>query len=236
MEKLLKSILFLDLKTVGKVATFDDLDETYRQLWLKSERLGQDDLLLAQMSYLKKAALIPEFNTIVAISLGYFNFDHDSCELRVKTLNPESEYECLQNFNLIYNQFERKRKDWYLMTYNGYNFHYPLLYKKYLIHDIPLPRTLSLLNRRPWHLKHKDFTECWPTTNRRGTPLALLGHSFGLLPPEAILNNETLHEEYYDGNTDLILHQSYNNLVLLVKLFLKVHQLKVHLDEDLRLV
>lgn len=236
MEQLLKPLLFLDIKTIGKVATFDDLDATYRQLWLKSERLGPDDLVLAQMSYLKKAALIPEFNTIVTMSLGYFKFEHDSCQLRIKMLNYESEYECMKNFNLIYNQFEKKAKHWYLLTYNGYNFHYPLLYKKYLMLDIPLPQSLSLLNRRPWHLKHKDFTEYWPSSNRGGLPLALLAHSFGVLPPDAILNNEKLHEEYYQGNAALVVEQSYNNLVLLAKLFLKVHQLKLRLDENLNLV
>lgn len=236
MEKLIRAPLFLDIKTVGKVATFDDLDDTYQNLWLKSEGLGQADLALAQMSYAKKAALIPEFNTIVAMTLGYFKFEGGEGQFSVKILDHASEHECMKNFNLIYNQFERKKRDWYLLTYNGYRFHYPLLYKKYLIHGLSLPLSLSLLKCRPWQLRHKDFTDYWPNMNKRGLPLTLLGHTFDLLPASVVLNNERLHEEYYQGNNDLIVEQSYNNLVLLAKLFLKVHQLKLSLDEDLKLV
>ena len=233
MENLLRPVLFLDLKTIGKAANFNDLNPIYQALWLKREKLSEDDLDLASISYLKKAALIPEFNTIITMSLGYFKFEADSCQFRIKTLNGASEYELLKKFNSIYNQFDRRTKNWYLLAYNGYNFHYPLLYKKHLICDIRVPQGLSLLNRKPWSLKHKDFSEYWPSWNKRGTSLTLLGYSFGILPDDTILGNEKLHEIYYQGNQKLIQMQSYNNLVLLAKLFLKVHELNLTLDEDL---
>ncbi len=230
------SIFFLDIKTVGRSAHFSDLDKASKFFWLKKKKLSaedENDFSLAEQSFWQEAALSVEFNKMIVMSIGYFKFENKVLTFRIKTINYKDEKSLILAFNKIYENLEKRSKPWHLIAYNAYNFHYPLLYKKYLLYDIKLPPSLSLLHRKPWQLSHKDFIEYWQTWDKNYTSLKLLAHTFGFLPSGNILDNKHIHQIYYqEESVDKILQISQQDLILLAKLYLKIQQLPYQLGEE----
>ena len=67
----LNKLLFLDIETVPKKATFDELSDTEKELFaVKTQYQRSEDQSPA--SFYERAGIWAEFGKIVCISVGYF--------------------------------------------------------------------------------------------------------------------------------------------------------------------
>ncbi|NMD01475.1 MAG: 3'-5' exonuclease, partial [Bacteroidales bacterium] len=92
----LNKILFLDIETVPQYPKFEDLPESFKQLWTeKAERIDKekkaDDLY-------ERAGIYAEFGKIICISVGLVYQVNNQYFIRIKSYFGHDEKELLTRF------------------------------------------------------------------------------------------------------------------------------------------
>lgn len=202
-------MLYIDIETVPAFKTFNDADERTKQLFKKKMRMeiepqveagGTDEDEVAYYLYPEKAGLFAEFNKIVCISLGTVV---DKKALLDGSIAPESIY--IKSFasdnekdNLI--ALAGALKTGYQMcAHFGKGFDYPVLCRKYIIHQIPMPQLLNISGLKPWEVPLHDTQDMWKFGDlRHSCSLDLLAHCFGLPSPKDEMDGSEVGHYYYN--------------------------------------
>lgn len=92
----LENILFLDIETVSEKSSFDQLDETTKELWAHKSQYQRKDAFTAEEFY-ERAGIWAEFGKIICISVGYFTLQKEERSFRITTFYGE-EIKLLQDF------------------------------------------------------------------------------------------------------------------------------------------
>lgn len=200
-------MLYIDIETVPAFKTFDDADERTQELFTKKMRVeieadgGQrDPYEIAKELYPERAGLFAEFNKIVCISLGTVV---DKKALLDGSIAPESIY--IKSFasdnekdNLI--ALAGALKTGYQMcAHFGKGFDYPVLCRKYIIHQIPMPQLLNISGLKPWEVPLHDTQDMWKFGDlRHSCSLDLLAHCFGLPSPKDEMDGSEVGHYYYN--------------------------------------
>ena len=85
----LEKVLFLDIETAAQHPNFEQLDDTFKQLWeTKSKSISKEDET-PEEAY-SRAGIYAEFGKIICISVGFVRYVGGSKELRLKSFFDKS--------------------------------------------------------------------------------------------------------------------------------------------------
>ncbi|MGC1514294.1 MAG: 3'-5' exonuclease [Maribacter sp.] len=196
LEKIpLESILFLDIETVPEKESFDQLDETTKELWEHKSRYQRKAEISADAFY-DSAGIWAEFGKIICISVGYFIVKEGLKNFRVTTFHGD-EPALLQEFKSLVNTHFSAPKN-VMCGHNGKEFDFPYIARRMLIHGISLPYKLDLFGKKPWEIPHLDTMELWKFGDyKHYTSLKLMAHVLGIPSPKEDIDGSMVRDVFY---------------------------------------
>ncbi|MCL2131085.1 MAG: 3'-5' exonuclease [Lentimicrobiaceae bacterium] len=195
----LESILFLDIETVGAVASYQQLDPKMKSFWDKKAESFKKEPEDSPEKLYQKAGIYAEFGKIVCISVAFFK---DGL-LRIKSFANNDEKTVLQEFAHLLNAYFYKPHH-RLCAHNGKEFDFPYLCRRMLINALPLPSILNVAGKKPWETPFLDTLELWKFGDyKHYTALDLLAAIFGIPSPKDDIDGSMVHTTYWEHN-DLV--------------------------------
>ena len=198
---------FIDIETVPAFRTFNHADKRTQELFKKKMRMEIQEQMskgnlneteIAYYLYPEKAGLFAEFNKIVCISLGtVLSSGKNELEglesLYIKSFASDDEKD-----NLIALAGALKAS-YQMCAHFGKGFDYPVLCRKYVIHQIPMPQILNISGLKPWEVPLHDTQDMWKFGDmRHSCSLDLLAHCFGLPSPKEEMDGSQVGHYYYN--------------------------------------
>lgn len=189
-------ILFFDIETCRGEEIFNKDSLQYKE-WAWTQRNKETNVIPKEKkiisSYLKKAALFPEFGKIVCISVGYIHNEN----IMVRAITGE-EKDILKEFIILVNKTGRK-----LCNHNAIQFDLPYIRKRFFINGLSEYLTKQQGNDagcKSWHLEDNviDTMDIWRGTGFANTGLSTLAMVFGI-PAKEQLNGSQVSDYYYKG-------------------------------------
>jgi 3'-5' exonuclease len=189
----LEKILFLDIETVPLVYNYTDLNESTRDLWDKKWQYHKE---VTPSQHYNKAGIYAEFAKVVCIGLGYYHQN----KFRVTTIASANELEVLNQFSDLLKQ--HFNTEYHLLcAHNGKEFDFPFLCRRFLINNLPLPKTLQIQGKKPWEVKHIDTMDLWKFGDIKNfSSLNLLAHVFGIPSPKDDMDGSMVSKTFYEEN------------------------------------
>lgn len=193
----LRGIHFIDIETVPVVNDYPMAQEL-GMIFNKKFGKELDELPLTPAIGLtydtqnkfwgSKAGLYAEFGKIVCVSIGKMQ----ATKFYIKTICSRDEKTLLTQLS------EQLSKVNVLCAHNGKEFDYPMLYRRYLINDLPVPQTLVVAGKKSWDIPHLDTMEMWSHMQwKYRCSLELLAHVLGLPSPKKEMDGSQVAEVYY---------------------------------------
>lgn len=226
----LRDILFLDIETVACEACFDDLNERLKMQWsrkagfLRRSPDQSDDMLFKD-----RAGIQAEFGKIICIAVARF-VDSDSGDpvLRTRVYASHNERELLTTFKNMMEKMDPNTLK--LCAHNGKEFDFPYLCRRMLINDIALPAALNIAGRKPWEIPHLDTMEMWKFGDfKHYTSLDLLAAIFEIPTSKSDIDGSQVNSVYYEsGDLDRIKEYCMRDVIVLVRLFLKLKTIRLN--------
>ncbi len=146
----MQGILFIDIETVAnlypaiKTVPQDFAHRFRREL---SDIPSEDHMNF----FYEKAGLFAEHNKIIAISLGVMKGD----KFYVRAYTSKHEKEILSNIALKVIEYKT------IAGHNIKEFDCPVMMRRFLINDLPVPSILNSMNTKPWDLPYRDTMAMW---------------------------------------------------------------------------
>lgn len=202
----MQKIIFVDTETVPIYENFEECkekDPILATLWEKKAKNSTKDIGW------ESAGLYPEFNKIVAISFGAF----DGKIIRIKSFVGSDERALIVEFNQALTIFINSGYH-SLCAFNGENFDFPCLSKKYVKYQIPIPSILSTLFKKPWETSLIDPFKLWKfnSYNEQNANLELICHMLGVPSPKIEISGEDVKEAFFkEGEMGLVKIGQYCN-------------------------
>ena len=195
-----KTVLFLDLETVGQHHSLSNAGEVTYQFWQKkAAQIDRQAEFGPAVLYRKKAGIYAEFGKIVTIGVGFIRSNqHAEKQLIISDFSGDDEPEVLKKFiKFIENNFNQEHL--YLCAHNGKEFDFPYLCRRMIINEIPIPKVLSLSGKKPWEIKHIDTMEMWKFGDRKQyTSLDLLAYILNIPSSKTEIDGSQVHDVYYE--------------------------------------
>ena len=200
-------MFYIDIETVPAFKTFEDADERTQELFKKKMRMELQTIVDGKVSdvdeaayylYPEKAGLFAEFNKIVCVSLGTI-ISHDNRpeknteSIYIKSFAAENEKDSLIALAAAL------KNGYQMCAHFGKGFDYPVLCRKYVIYQIPMPGILNISGLKPWEVPLHDTQDMWKFGDMRHTAsLDLLAHCFGLPSPKSEMDGSEVGHYYYN--------------------------------------
>lgn len=194
-------LLIIDIETVPKVPSFENLSENWKELWIEKVSKTMPELD-SQDSFKKKAGILAEFGKIICISVAYFleNEKKELC-LKVKNVSGHNEKEVLEGFIKITNQFQKKFKQFQFAGHNIREFDIPFICRRMIVNQISLPEYFKLQEKKPWEIKMLDTLSWWKFGDYKNfTSLHLLANVLGIPTSKIDMDGSQVQEVYYVEN------------------------------------
>jgi predicted PolB exonuclease-like 3'-5' exonuclease len=223
----IENILFLDIETVPLVYRYADLNAAGKELWDKKWQYKQD--VSPEQQY-QKSGIYAEFAKVVCIGLGYYH----QGKFRITTLAADDESTILQQFSDLLAQHFNADKH-FLCAHNGKEFDFPFLCRRFLIHNMALPRLLQLQGKKPWEVKHLDTMDMWKFGDVKNfSSLNLLAYVFGIPSPKDELDGSMVGKTYYEEhNLKKIETYCMKDVITLARVYNRFAGLGNLADEDI---
>jgi hypothetical protein len=189
----IEKILFLDIETVPVVYKYTDLNGSTKELWDKKWQYNKE---ISPENQYAKAGIYAEFAKVIVIGLGYYHQN----KFRVKTISSHNELEILNQFSDLLKQHFNSYAH-LLCAHNGKEFDFPFLCRRFLINNLPLPKTLQLQGLKPWEVKHIDTMDLWKFGDVKNfSSLNLLANVLGLPSPKDDMDGSMVGKTFYEEN------------------------------------
>lgn len=227
---MLPKVFFLDIETVPRWPSFDEVPPAFRKLWEhKAAMLSRAPEETAETLY-QRAGIYAEFSKIICISSAYF---HEN-KLRVKSFAGDNEKELLEDFARAVNQFFRG-SDYLLAAHNGKEFDFPVIARRMLVNGIELPSPFDIAGKKPWETPYIDTMELWKFGDYKNyTSLALLATLFDLPTPKDDISGADVGMVYWQHH-DLqrIVNYCQKDTITVARLFQKFRGETPVTDDDI---
>lgn len=215
----IENILFLDIETVPAQPDYNNLSDTFKELWdkkLKRIAKYQDDATPEQLY--NRAGIYAEFGKIICISVGYLKEN----KFRIKSFFGDDEKILLKNFAELLNNHYNKSNQ-YLCGHNGKEFDFPYIARRMLVNDIILPNILDTAGKKPWEVSHLDTMELWKFGDYKNyTSLSLLAAIFNIpTPKDDIDGSEVANVYWHDNDLNRIATYCQKDTLTVAQIFLK---------------
>lgn len=142
----------------------------------------------------RQAGLYPEFGMICAIGIS----EPSGVPTSTTASTLKEEKEALVDLSQILGETEA------LVGHNLKGFDLPFLAKRYLYHDLPVPKTLRVAGKKPWELVHIDTMELMKFGG--GMSMSLLSACFllGLGDPKQSIQGSDVYSLFKQNKIDQI--------------------------------
>lgn len=231
------NILFLDIECVSAQPSYDDLDETFQELWHQKakslmrktgeEPSGEE----VEMLYTGKAAIYAEFGKIICISVGIVVRDGEqNLNVRLKSFSHQDEKQLLKDFCQLLNQYYNNPDKHFLCGHNIKEFDIPYICRRLVIHQLEFPKLLQLHGKKPWEIKYLiDTMELWKFGDiKTFTSLKLLAAVLGFPSPKDDIDGSDVGRVYWEEqDIDRIALYCEKDVLATVQLFLKFRRLPI---------
>lgn len=194
----LDKIFFLDIETVPQFEKYENVPETFKELWnLKADRIIKDESASAEDVY-ERAGIYAEFGKIVCISVGLFTKKDNSLQFRLKSFYGDDEKQILADFGQMLDVHFNVNKN-YLCAHNGKEFDFPYISRRMIIHGLPLPEPIDNWGKKPWETVHLiDTMHLWRFGDYKSyTSLNLLCASLDIPTPKDDISGKDVWKVYW---------------------------------------
>lgn len=195
----LAKILFLDIETVRGKKHFEELPEGMKAMWEhKAKSIKTEEEQAIEEKYNDRAAIYAEFGKVVCISIGFVHWIEDVPHIKLKSFFGADEAQVLTDFGNLLNS---KFKDWKLCAHNGKEFDFPYLCRRFLIHQIAIPKLLAVQGLKPWEVPFVDTMELWKFGDYKSyTKLELLCQVFDIPTPKDDMDGSMVGKVFWEEN------------------------------------
>jgi uncharacterized protein YprB with RNaseH-like and TPR domain len=225
----LERILFLDIETVPYCENYNDLNETFRELWdLKAERIKQNDDETPESLY-ERAGIYAEFGKIVCISTGFFYEN----SFRIKSFASKDEKTLLNDFANLLVKLNKPKQT--LCAHNGKEFDFPYICRRMIVNSVKIPKLINMAGRKPWETSFLDTMELWKFGDYKSyTSLALLSALLGIPTPKDDINGADVAKVFWKENDlERIVKYCQKDTLTVAQLLLKFQGLPLLTDEQI---
>ena len=146
----LENLLLIDIETVSEHATFNELNEDWKQLWEEKVQRQLPEDVTAEAFYPQRAGVMAEFSKVICISVGYFKREVKAIQLRVKSFYGHDEKILLEEFIAALQKMEINSNKWSFTGHNIKEFDIPFICRRLLINSLAVPPFLDFQNMKPW--------------------------------------------------------------------------------------
>ena len=198
---LTENLLFIDIETVSEKATYQNLTENWQELWTeKTQRILPSENTVAEF-YEQRAGVMAEFAKVICISIGYFKYEGEVMQLRIKSFYADEEKKVLQDFIATLNQMEIQNNKCCFAGHNIKEFDIPFLCRRLLINGMPIPEYIDFQNMKPWETNSIDTFQYWRFGDYKNyTSLKLLAAALGIASPKDDIDGSQVGEVYWKEN------------------------------------
>ena len=194
----LEKFLFIDIETVSQSASFNSLNEEWKQLWEEKVNRSLPENVSVGEYYPQRAGIMAEFAKVICISIGYFKKEMTTCQLRIKSIYGDDEKELLQSFIQTVNQLEASNNKWSFTGHNIKEFDIPFLCRRMLINDLTIPAYLDFQNMKPWETNLIDTFQYWRFGDYKNfTSLKLLAAALNVPSPKDDIDGSMVGDVYW---------------------------------------
>ena len=111
-----------------------------------------------------------------------------------------------------------------LCGHNAKEFDFPFIARRMLIHQISLPHSLQLFNKKPWEVPHLDTLHLWRFGDfKHYTSLKLMAHVLGIPSPKDDIDGSQVASVFYqEKNLERIITYCEKDVVTVAQVFLKL--------------
>jgi hypothetical protein len=225
-------LLFLDIETVGVEKDWESLQKNNEPLSFQFEnyfdwfqkRFPEDANKPISEMFINRAALVPEFNRIVCVSVAFIN---KKGEVKIESHNDVDEKKLLLEVQKIL--YKVGELGFHLCGHNVKGFDIPVLAKRMIINGILPPKILPGHDTKPWEIKALDTKEVWQYGGYGSiASLELMCVCLGVPSPKTMeVTGNKVHEAFwikkdYDG----IKNYCEADVLSLINVIKKLNQLK----------
>lgn len=233
----IEKILFLDIECVPGQPNYDDLDETFQELWaIKAKSLLRrqtDDPSGEDIEKIyERAGIYAEFGKIICISVGLVRRDKETglLNVRLKSFAHHDEAQLLKDFCELLNQHYKNPSNDYLCGHNIKEFDIPYICRRLVINQLPFPNLLQIHGKKPWETKHLlDTLELWKFGDIKNyTSLKLLAAVLGFPSPKDDIDGSDVGRVYWEEqDLDRIALYCEKDVLATVQLFLRFRRMPI---------
>ena len=216
----LNKILFLDIETVPLYPNFDQVPVQEKKFFAEKTVYQRKDEISPE-DLCERAGIWAEFGRIICISIGSFT-PTGPREFTLKSFTGE-EIQLLRAFKeLLDLHFNSPRH--LLCGHNAKEFDFPFIARRMLIHQISLPQSLQLFNKKPWEVPHLDTLHLWRFGDyKHYTSLKLMAHVLGIPSPKDDIDGSQVASVFYEEkNLERIITYCEKDVVSVAQVFLKL--------------
>ena len=218
----LDTILFLDIETVPETTDFTQLDKEAQDLYAAKTAYKRKAANLSAEDYYSHAGIWAEFGKIICISVGYVTTTTDGRQFRIRSFSGDEKQLLVAFKALLDSHFSTVQHR--LCAHNGKEFDFPFIARRMLIHQISLPHSLQLFNKKPWEVPHLDTLHLWRFGNfKHYTSLKLMAHVLGIPSPKDDIDGSQVASVFYqEKNLERIITYCEKDVVTVAQVFLKL--------------
>lgn len=230
------SILFIDIECVSAQPHFDELDETFQELWhskakgiLKkgSDPTGEE----VEEAYRSRAAIYAEFGKIICISVGIVVRDAEHrLGVRLKSFTHQDEKQLLKSFCQLLSQHYNDPNRHFICGHNIKEFDVPYICRRLVVHQLEFPALLQLHGKKPWETRYLlDTMELWKFGDGKNfTSLKLLAAILGFPSPKDDIDGSDVGRVFWEEqDIDRIALYCEKDVLATVQLFLRFRRLPI---------
>jgi hypothetical protein len=213
-----ENILFLDIETVPRYKSQDEMPEVFSKLWEKKVAFIRKETETDADVY-KRAGIYAEFGKIICISTGILGYRERKACFRVLSFAGDDEKLILSGFLALIEKITQTR-DLLLCAHNGKEFDFPYIARRSLIHGLKLPDILDTAGKKPWDVRHLDTMELWKFGDyKHYTSLELLAALFNIPSPKTDIDGSMVAEVYWNqGDLPRIVEYCQRDVVTIAQL------------------
>jgi 3'-5' exonuclease len=233
------NILFLDIECVSEQPSYDDLDETFQELWaIKAKGITRREVSGEEVEelYPQKAAIYAEFGKIICISVGIVVREADqSLKVRLKSFSHLDEKQLLKDFCNLLNQHYKDPNRHYLCGHNIKEFDIPYICRRLVVHQLDFPTLLQIHGKKPWEVKYLlDTMELWKFGDGKAyTSLKLLAALLGFPSPKDDIDGSDVGRVYWEEqDIDRISLYCEKDVLATVQLLLRFKKMPILTQEQ----
>ncbi len=230
----LTKILILDIETVPQYASYNELPERWKELWIKKSAILKKEENQTPEDIYNRAGIYAEFGKIVCISCGFFSSSGREYQFRVKSFYSHNEAELLTSFcNMIERHFSDAGNS--LCAHNGKEFDYPYIARRCLINGIEIPHILNTAGKKPWEVNLLDSMELWKFGDYKSfTSLDLLAACFDVPTPKDDIDGSMVWQVYWlDKDLERIKTYCQKDVVTVANVLLKFRNEELLIDSNI---